>query len=95
VLLFNASIYCEENNIKNWMLVDQSEGVILAVGTHSDLHKVETSWNPDMKIDLEGMFVLPVNPIIKFTMIIIIITIPTTNINNNNNLMFTWSSFIC
>jgi predicted amidohydrolase YtcJ len=65
VLLFNATIYCEENNIKNWMLVDPRNGAILAVGTHSDLHVVENLWKPDIKIDLEGMFVLPVSQIVN------------------------------
>lgn len=59
VLLFNGVIYCEQDVIKNWMVVDQENGTIAAIGSDSELSTAEKLWRPERKIDLHGQFVLP------------------------------------
>jgi len=61
VLLFNGVIYCEQDVIKNWMVVDQENGTIAAIGSDSELSTAEKLWRPERKIDLHGQFVLPVS----------------------------------
>jgi hypothetical protein len=75
VLLFNGVIYCEQNTIKNWLIIEQEKGIILATGTQAELCEVtnSNSWNLQNRIDLCGQFVLPVKLHIRFLLHLMLI----------------------